>query len=199
MNSMNRLHISVGSGKLLGIRSINTPTTTNRFCTLMQNKSSVCSKCYASRYERFRKNVREAFDKNRVLAERLLAPSEIPVFQNDRVLRFSSFGEIINRTHFKNLLAIAIANPQTLFTLWTKRTALVQFVIKREGKPSNLILIHSSSEIDVVDELPEHFDKVFSVFSKGTDPVSINCHAKCIECMVCYSNNRVVYINEVIK
>jgi hypothetical protein len=199
MDSTNSLHISVGSGKLSGIRSINTPTTTNRFCTLMQNQSSVCSKCYASRYEGYRKNVREAFKRNQVLAERLLTPSEIPVFHNDRVLRFSSFGEIINRTHFKNMLAIAIANPQTLFTLWTKRTALVQFVIKREGKPSNLILIHSSSEIDVVDELPEHFDKVFSVFSKGTDPVSINCHAKCIECMVCYSKNETINIVEVVK
>ena len=195
---MNTIHITQGSGKLAGIQSINTPTTTNPFCQSMQKTDSVCKSCYAQRYEKIRPNIVTAFERNLFLSERELLPLEIPTISDD-IARFASYGELINMMHFINLLRIALANPRTVFTLWTKRYRIVQRVLKHMDKPDNLILIYSSPVVGKVSALPKHFNKVFTTFARGTDTTDINCHGSCNTCRLCYSHNDTVIINEIIK
>jgi len=195
---MNSIHITQGSGKLAGIQSINTPTTTNPFCQSMQKTDSVCKSCYAQRYEKLRPNIVEAFRRNLFLSERELLPQEIPAI-NEQIARFASYGELINMMHFINMIRIALANRQTIFTLWTKRPKIVQIVLKLLGKPDNLILIYSSPVVGVPSKLPKGFDKVFTAFAKGSDTTDINCHGACNSCRLCYSHNDTTFINEIIK
>jgi hypothetical protein len=195
---MNSIHITQGSGKLAGIISINTPTTTNEYCQSMQKTDSVCKSCYAQRYEKLRPNIVEAFKRNLFLSERELLPQEIPAI-NEQIARFASYGELINMMHFINLVRIALANRQTIFTLWTKRPKIVQRVLKLMGKPDNLILIYSSPVVGVPSKLPKGFDKVFTAFARGSDMTDINCHGSCNTCRLCYSHNDTVNINEIIK
>jgi len=195
---MNAIHITQGSGKLANIISINTPTSTNPFCQSMQKTDSVCKSCYAQRYEKLRPNIVTAFERNLFLSERELLPLEIPAI-NEQIARFASYGELINMMHFINLLRIALANPRTVFTLWTKRYRIVQRVLKHMPKPDNLILIYSSPVVGKVSALPKGFDKVFTAFAKGTDTTDINCHGSCNDCRLCYSHNNTTLINEIIK
>ena len=195
---MNAVHITQGSGKLAGIISINTPTSTNPFCQAMQKKDSVCKSCYAQRYEKLRPNIVEAFKRNLFLSERVLLPQEIPAI-NKQIARFASYGELINMMLFINLLRIALANPRTIFTLWTKRYRIVQRVLNVLGKPDNLILIYSSPIVGKVSALPKGFDKVFTAFARGSDMTDINCHGSCNTCRLCYSHNDTTFINEIIK
>ena len=195
---MNAILITQGSGKLAGIISINTPTTTNEYCQSMQKTDSVCKSCYAQRYEKLRPNIVQAFKRNLFLSERELLPQEIPAI-NEQIARFASYGELINMMHFINMIRIALANRQTIFTLWTKRPKIVQIVLKLLGKPDNLILIYSSPVVGVPSKLPKGFDKVFTAFAKGSDTTDINCHGACNSCRLCYSHNDTTFINEIIK
>jgi hypothetical protein len=194
---MNAIHITQGSGKLAGIISINTPTSTNPFCQSMQKTDSVCKSCYAQRYEKLRPNIVTAFERNLFLSERELLPLELPAI-DAQIARFASYGELINMMHFINLLRIALANPQTVFTLWTKRYRIVQRVLKHMPKPDNMILIYSSPVVGKVSALPKGFDKVFTAFAKGSDTTDINCHGSCNDCRLCYSHNNTTLINEII-
>ena len=190
------VHITMGSGKLKDIRSINTSTLGNEYCSKMRTTDSVCKRCYAARYEKLRPNITTAFERNNFMSKRLLTEQEVPR-TNDNIFRFHSYGELINSMHFRNYLTIARENPWTTFTLWTKRDNIVNKVLKEEEKPSNLILVYSSTVLDNTAPLPKRFDKVFSVFTKtGT---GINCHGACNTCRLCYTHNDVVFINEVAK
>lgn len=195
---MNHVHITQGSGKMTGIQSINTPTTGNSFCQAMQKTDSVCKSCYAQRYEKLRPNIVEAFKRNTFLSERELLPQEIPAI-NEQIARFAGYGELINMMHFINMIRIAAANPQTIFTLWTKRPKIVHRALKGRAKPENLILIYSSPMVGVPSKKPRGFDKVFTTFAKGSDMTDINCHGSCNTCRLCYSHNDTININEIIK
>jgi hypothetical protein len=195
---MNAVHITQGKGKMTGIQSINTPTTGNTFCQAMQKTNTICKSCYAQRYEKMRPSLVHATTRNLFLAERPLQPEELPAI-NEQIARFASYGELINMMHFINLLRIALANPRTIFTLWTKRYRIVQRVLKLMGNPDNLILIYSSPIVGEVSALPKGFDKVFTAFARGSDMTDINCHGSCNTCRLCYSHNDTVNINEIIK
>lgn len=196
---MNQVHITQGSGKMTGIQSINTPTTTNEFCLKMRQvkANAICKKCYAFRYESYRPSLVEALKRNLFLAERYLEVGEIPTISDD-IARFDSYGELINLIHFINYLYIAAGNPHTTFTLWTKRLDIVQEVLLTHTKPDNLILIYSSPVVDKQADLPAGFDKVFTSYTRG-GAQDINCHGACNTCRLCYSHNDTVNINEIIK
>lgn len=195
------IHITNGSGKMTGIQSINTSTINNAFCSKMRATDSVCSKCYSARYESFRKPLHEALVRNsKTLSESILPISELPYF-NSNIVRFDSFGELINDRHLKNLSNIARKNNHSIFTLWTKQKKLVSDTFKSFEKPSNLILIYSSPVINQESRKPVHFDKVFTVYDKKTaQAVDINCGSKsCINCRICYSRNDVEFVREILK
>ena len=69
---------SVGSGKMLGIPSLNTDPTTNKFCQGMYNSKKenlICRECYSmSMLNTFRKNCKPKFLNNsKFLSEKVLS------------------------------------------------------------------------------------------------------------------------------
>lgn len=61
------------------------------------------------------------------------------------IVRFHSFGELLNMIHLNNFVRIAKALPKTTFALWSKRIDLIK---KLKDKPKNLILIYSTPRLD---------------------------------------------------
>ena len=194
---------SVGSGKMLGIPSLNTDTTTNKFCQGMYNSNKdnlICRDCYSmSMLTTFRKNCKPKFLNNsKFLSEKVHPRQYLPICPSN-IGRFHSHGELINSNHLYNLINICLNQPMTTFTLWTKRKNIVTRVLKNVDKPKNLILVYSNPYIDKLGvKLPKHFDKVFNNVSKHSN--NVNCSRKCIECMMCYTiDNPETQIIEVIK
>jgi len=194
---------SVGSGKMLGIPSLNTDTTTNKFCQGMYNSNKenlICRDCYSmSMLTTFRKNCKPKFLNNsKFLSEKVHPRQYLPICPSN-IGRFHSHGELINSNHLYNIINICLNQPMTTFTLWTKRKNIVTRVLKNVDKPKNLILIYSNPYVDKLDvKLPKHFDKVFNNVSSITSDV--NCEGKCLDCMKCYTlGETTTQIIEVIK
>jgi len=192
------VHISVMSGKLKGISALNTNTVTNEFCQKMQKGNNICKHCYSqAMLTGSRKNCQDAFQRNSdLLSKHYLEDDEIP-YINAAIFRFHGHGELINPMHFRNLCAIASANPQTTFALWTKQKGIVQkysYLL-----PRNLILVYSNAKLDdIMTEPPEHFDKVFNNITNKDEWA--NCTGqKCIDCRLCYEFNDTNVIVEHVK
>jgi len=185
--------------KMNGMISLNTSTLNNSFCVgMMKKKEHVCNSCYAKTLESMRPNVRNRYELNSVALAKKLKPNELPHIQGSFV-RFNSFGELINLTHYKNMIAIAEANPHTTFTLWTKRTALIKNAI---ANLDNLIHVYSSPTKNVESKLPKGFNKVFTVFNLPyvrENNVEINCTKSCRSCLLCYTHNDTVFVRELIR
>lgn len=183
------------AGKLQGLWAINVSSLDNPFCKEMsQDKRNICSWCYSRKMLRgLRANCRPSMVRN---METLAHPlTRIPRIRDYHLFRFNAHGELVNRIHAANYFTIAKCNPHVTFAMWTKRPELVRGLIK----PSNLFLVYSSPRIDVKEELPDGFDKVFTVWSKPVDGVEINCHGKrCASCKLCYSDG-VESINELLR
>ena len=193
---------SVGSGKMLGIPSLNTDTPSNKFCQGMYNSKQdiICKECYSmSMLNTFRKNCRPKFINNSKYLSSKIHPREYLPICPSNVGRFHSHGELINSIHLENILNICLNQPMTTFTLWTKRSNIVSRVLKNRAKPKNLILVYSNKYIDRLDiKLPKHFDKVFNNVSSKTSDV--NCEGKCLDCMKCYTlGETTTQITEAIK
>jgi len=192
---------SVMTGKLYGIPTVNTNPLTNNYCkSQAENKDSICSSCYSIRMlKTFRQNCVPKFELNtELLSSRLLENHELPP-PPGLVARFNGHGELKNSVHFRNILKMARLYPKVTFTLWSKRKRLIQRILKESRKPKNLILVYSNSITDtVMDYVPTGFDKVFNVVRQDRDDV--NCHKKCIECLMCYDvKNKTEQIIERIK
>ena len=186
--------------KLKGLASLNTSTLENPFCQKMIcNKDLVCGRCYAKTLEQFRHLVHERFAKNGVALSKKIKDSEVPIV-NWKTVRFNSFGELINATHYKNLLKIVEANPGTMFALWTKRYDIIK---KHRKDFDNLIHVYSSPKMNTVStKFEKMFDKIFTVFNikyVRENNVDINCTGSCATCMLCYTHNDVKYINERVR
>lgn len=200
-NGLHVVHITKGAegGKMAGISSINTSTLQNDFCSKMRVTDSICGNCYAASLSKMRPTMEQAITKNHFLATRDILQRELPII-NARYFRFHSIGELINSQHFENLLAIVENNPLTTFSLWTKRKDIINKVLKNRAKPLNFILIYSSIELNKQAKKPRHFDKVFTVYIKKTatdqQKAAINCNSKCMDCLLCYSHNDVINVNE---
>ena len=189
------------SGKLKGIKAINTNTLTNKFCIAMhksKKKNSICNSCYSfAMLQTFRKNCTNKFQYNSDLLSTKIIPFENLPYINDLIFRFSAHGELINNTHLINLINLVNKNYDTIFTLWTKRKNIINHYFKNNKKPTNLILIYSNPFIDTIAKLPKNFDKTFNNVSKDTK--DINCFQNCIDCRLCYSHNKTEIIIEKVK
>lgn len=214
MYKFGRLNYSQMGGKLQGIAGVNTSSLDNPFCLHMaKNEESICSKCYSmNMLKTFRANCRPAFVKNgELLANNLLYEEEIKPCKKDKIaIRFSAHGELINLTHLYNCFQISKVNSDKICTLFTKRIDLLRHINKSEI-PKNMIIIYSNHIIDNPPtqehiealKIVGHVDKVFNVFTKEyamNKGISINCGGKkCKDCMVCYSQNNINVINELVK
>ncbi len=193
---------SQGSGKMLGIPSLNSDTTSNPFCKAMSSRENniICSSCYSmSMLKTYRKNCVPKFKEvGEYLSSRVHEFDYLPKVASP-VARFHSHGELINLTHCINLFNICYKQPLVTFALWTKREHLVRKTIKLIDKPKNLILIYSNPYLDKLDvDVPDQFDKVFNNVTQDNDKV--NCHSSCIDCMKCYTlGDTTTQIVEVVK
>lgn len=199
---MATIHITKGSGKMDGIYSVNTSTLENKFCQAMSKTSDVCASCYAERYEKMRKGLHEALVRNdKVFKSKDFKPETLPF----TFVRFHSFGELHNFQHLLNVVALVKHNPNTTFTLYTKRANYIQkFLKENDCFPSNLLLIYSNPSLNNERKTPpKGFHKVFNVFTKKyaqKHNIQINCGGKsCMSCMVCYTWNNTVVVNELKK
>lgn len=200
--SKSPVHISTMSGKLEGFRSISVNTVTNKFCQKMNaaGTNTICSHCYSmNMLKGFRKNTAPALQRNSdLLSSRLLSVSELPVIK-DKVFRFDSHGELINMIHLRNYMMIADHNPDTTFSLWTKRKDLINK--SNVGlMPANLILIYSNPKIDaVMDAPPKNFHRVFNNVSKAYTGEANCTGQKCKDCLLCYQFDTTKVIVEHVK
>ena len=192
------IHISKMSGKLAGIDAINTNTCSNEFCQRMQKKDNIiCSKCYSQNMlTTFRQCCVPAFQRNSDAFE--YVQEGATVSPKTDLFRFSAHGELVSNAHYISLCNIARENPETMFSLWTKRAKIVKKYYTET--PYNMLLIYSNPVIDHgIPAPPKYFDKVFNTFTKGFTE-DINCGSnKCVTCQICYSHNDVEVINEEIK
>jgi hypothetical protein len=196
------------SGKLAGIRSINTSPVDNPFCIKMsKNPNTICSKCYSIRMieSGYRKNCLPAWRRmGEILSSDLLDVSEIRPCKTD-LIRFSSHGELINLTHLENLIQIAKVNSQSVCCLFTKRKDILSQL--KQDIPANMLIVYSNPIIDhplYTADIPEKADKVFNVFTKKyaeENKIDINCGKKrCKDCLYCYTHRFTPnVINELIK
>jgi hypothetical protein len=187
------LKITKGTGKLCGMCSLNTNTTTNAFCIAMHNSPDervICKTCYSMRMLRTcRKNCAPAWQHNSDQLEFELQDWQLPRL-NELYFRFDSHGELLNETHFLNLLRICEVNPKTTFALYTKRHKLVIRALEKHSLPDNLILVYSNPFKDrVTGHKPKHFHKVFNTTTERHS--SDNCSGRtCIECLNCYDKTK---------
>jgi hypothetical protein len=192
--------IFTGKNKMEGMCSLNTSSLTNKFCQKMsQNKDTVCSRCYARKLEKFRAKIMgDCFDKNGKILIKKLKDVDVPVLSLPR-LRFSAFGELEDRTHYYNYVAIAEANPNTTCSIWTKRSDIIK---KYKVDLPNLIHIYSAPKLNTVSGDEHLFNKIFTVFNSAhitEKKIDINCEQFCISCLKCYTHNDIKYINEKVR
>lgn len=197
-----KLKISNMTGKLEGFKALSTNTLTNSFCKKMhgsKNKNCICKYCFSFyMLEGYRKNCAIAWEKNSKALSNSILPIDCLPRVNDKYFRFSAHGELINNNHLINLVNICNKNPETNFTLYTKRVNIVNDVFNSIVKPENLIIIYSNTQINCIAKKPsKYFDKTFNVYT-GNYQI-INCNKKCIDCLICYKKNTSCVITEKIK
>ena len=180
-------HWSKMSGKLIGIPALNTDTTSNKYCIKMSKTDTICGSCYSwNMLKTFRKNAVPSFKRNsKFLSAEVHDPKYLlPV--SSIIARFNGHGEIINEAHFINIINICKNQPNTTFTLWTKRKDIINKVCKDYKLPKNLIMVYSNPVINtIMKKVPKHFHKVFNNVSNDSN--KINCVGKCIDCLKCYN------------
>ena len=190
-------------GKMTGFKSLNTSPLANPFCKKMcfgsEDKDIICRYCYSTRaITTYAKAAQKPWGINlEILAFETLDIDQIPEIK-EKVFRFHSHGELANQQHYINFVNIALKNPDTYFTLYTKRPKLTLGI----ARPPNMGLIYSEPRLNnYVEELPEGFDKRFTVFTEdyiNENEIDINCGGKkCMECLTCYTpNNGITHVNE---
>ena len=191
---MSSVFVSKMSGKLAGFRAVNTSPLSNAFCLKTEKiPGTVCANCYSLKQMRtYRLNMIPPLTRNgELLSSRPLESQEIPKFRPGETVRFNAHGELINIQHFENLREIAECNPESMFSLWTKRPDLVVRYIG--SVPENLRLVFSHPAVNPkLDEfsIPYGFDQVFAVYTPeyaAEHDIEINCKRHCAECMQCYA------------
>ena len=203
MQLSERVHISNMSGKLDGLRAINTNTLTNPLCNVLHQSRDdfICAFCYSMyMLQTHRSKCAESWQRNSdLLSGSLLHKTQIPTFV-DKAIRLHAHGEIIDEYHLINFFRIAENNPLTTFSLWSKNKKVVRAVLKQYDKPSNLILIYSNGSINKpMSAPPKGFDKVFQNVSPDRYTDIQNCTGQtCVSCMLCYNKGTDV-ITEAVK
>ena len=188
------------TGKMKMIPSLSTSPITNPSC--IKNRKigvGVCIKCFAvSGVIRFPSLGVSLIRNSEILKNKI----DVSNYKTNTIyFRFESHGDLINENHLKNLVEIAENNPQTKFALWTKNYKLAEAFFDANHRPKNLQLIYSSLVLNkpLKKSKFRHPDKIFTVYTKGTKQ-KINCGANdCFTCGLCYNNNEVIHISELLK
>lgn len=195
-------------GKMRGMESLSTSCMSNPYCLMrMQNGDLICAWCFSANQQSFQHSLRKKLEEN----FHILTETEIPIEcfpeLNVRVFRLQSFGETYNITELGNYFRFCEKNPDVTFALWMKNVFLLPLAREVHGmkKPTNLILIQSSSKINEEEEIKDAWiDKVFTVYDKkylkAHPEIEINCGGNhCLSCLRCYKHGGDVYIREQLK
>lgn len=194
------------TGKMDGIRSLNTSHILNDNCQSNKEiENAICKHCYSNSTEKKYKQARIIYANNyNILSKYRLSKNEVPKLK-DEIFRFNAHGDLINRTHYLNLMKIVKYNPKTKFALWTKNLDVVYSgtgIILYD----NLIYVYSDLYINNLNTpiVPDGFDKIFRVYNIKTIrdnnlSSQINCSKSCFKCQLCYTKNNITVINEQLK
>jgi hypothetical protein len=203
------IKLSAMSGKLKGITGINTNTLSNPYCMQMsKNPDLICSKCYSiSMLQTFRQSCVKPWQHNSDVLSKPMTLKQLKSIKiNSKYCRINAHGEFINEPHFINIMNIVTSNPDVFFAIWTKKKVLVKGWLQVHDKPKNCNFIYSNPKLDTEIKHVKAFckiygfDKVFNCYSNVIDKVKINCGPKkCIDCKLCYTKNRTININELIR
>jgi hypothetical protein len=212
--SERKVELSKMHGKMLHVGGLNTNPTLNPQCRAAYRaggcgSATICKSCYSVKglVEGKTGNPPKAtsiqmLNRNtRLLTRGALV--NIPKITT-KFFRFSAEGDLNNEQHLINFFAIARANPNTHFTLWTKRFHIVAAVLRTHSKPSNFYIIQSSMRVNTPEARRPGYAKTFTVYTpeflKAHPAIKINCGAKsCMGCQLCYTKNNVTVINELLK
>ena len=184
------------NGKMKDINSLSTNPLTNKYCVKAnKNPNTICSVCYSIKsLLTYRSKNTKLYENNNELLSKHPVEKFNRVVTNSLYFRFNSHGELINSKHLYNLCSICWSNPQTTFSLWTKRKDIVKNLFGKYEikKPKNLIIIYSNPKINkIVKVVPnEYFDKIFNNVDKDMFMDEQNCTGKkCIACLKCYTKD----------
>lgn len=189
------------TGKMRGILSISTSVKLNTRCAARaHDENSICHYCYANKMANLYSALERKLARNtEKLTGSILDEKDIPLINPDvfPLVRFESFGDLMNTTQCVNYFRIAASNPQCNFALWTKNPDIVSEAAELVEKPENLIVIVSSPKVNKEIEIPAIADKVFTVYNNDHE---INCGARsCATCQKCYHKNGINHLYEKIK
>lgn len=140
------VYISNPVGKMKNIPCVTSSCVCNDFCKRMHTDGkTVCAHCYAQEALMFKTAPRLRYERNtELLSGAIITDHDLPRFYTD-IARFETHGDWVNTTHAQNEINIALANPATQFTVWTKRLDLLVKLVKSSvRKPDNLHIKASS-------------------------------------------------------
>lgn len=160
----------------------NTSPLANKFC---MNECSFTNHCYAKRLVMVRPNVHKAYQRNAELLAKPL-PENLLKWAPLGSHRIQAFGELINDNHWSNCMKLAELNPQSKFTIWTKRWDIIEnsdYYI-----PNNLQIIVSGDYLS--NDLKSEIFPTFLVSQTPPETYHIKCAGKCINCQYCYGWSR---------
>lgn len=190
------------NGKMHDFTMITTSCLNNPLCEARRNNLElVCSKCYAAAQLEYQKGTREKFLINTLFYSNYeLTKKDIPtIYTVNNVLRFESHGDVVNRTHAKNIYAIARKNDHLRCAVWSKNP----WFFKGLQKPKNIIFVYSIAELNRI-VTPETLkqvqrkypfvDKIFAVYDEKTiadHSLTVNCGGRdCMACLTCYKTRK---------
>lgn len=174
---------------------------------------SICEMCFSVSLNTFRKGMPEKLAKNTDLLTKAIIPVEMwpYIASNSGLLRFESFGDLINEIQVVNYFNCARKNSHLACALWTKNPWIIESAFKMFPdlkKPENLTIIGSSIFINESNE--RHFkrywfiDYIFTVYTKPyckQHGIVITCGSRqCAKCRKCYEHGHDGYeIREELK
>ena len=203
--------------------SLSTSVAMNPYCKARQaDVSCVCHYCFANSINNAKPTVRRSCKRNSMILWNIIIPVEywekvkLTKAQRENMkngFRLESLGDTFNDTQAVNYLNFVKAFPNITFTLWSKNWAIWYTIFEKYGKPENMIYIHSSSKVNVIDEPPcpmkKYLDYVFTVYEReyaiNHPEVKYNCctpfeRRQCVrDCNECYSKGNYKYRGEILR
>lgn len=195
------------SGKMQGMVSLSTSVLKNPICMARSKvPGSICQKCFAAKQAKaYGKNFQDKYAENtHNLTKQIIPVKDFPLL-NVIQFRLEAFGDLQNTVQVINYFNLCKRNKRVHFALWTKNPEFIEQAIQAgHKKPSNLVIVQSSSFINKKEEKKYDFiDKVFTVYDKkyiAENKIEINCGARnCFECGQCYSKKTSAEISEQLK
>lgn len=186
------------NGKMHDFTMLTTSCLNNPLCEARRkNPHLICSYCYAAAQLEYQKSTREKFLINTLFFSGYeLTKNDIPIIYTvNNVLRFESHGDVMNRTHAKNMYTIARKNNHLRCAVWSKNP----WFFKNLRKPDNIIFVYSISKINelinnnTLQEVQKKYpfvDKLFAVYDPQfiqENNITVNCGGNdCMNCLTCY-------------